>query len=176
MELSDWMHIFLKAPLPPKERLRRQFFHGSGAHKKKRKGKRRRISTLRRPLSRRHLYSPSPLRHGPRVQRMDWLDHRLPQKCPVPLCEYCHAEKDQMRRHWDESFQIEGETGYDKCERCMKYVQTRRLANHQQTKLCHNGNLRNKISDLTLSNLLPLSSNDNHSLVRFRFGAKAGFC
>jgi hypothetical protein len=74
----------------------------------------------------------------------------------VPLCEYCHAEKDQMRRHWDESFQIEGETGYDKCERCMKYVQTRRLANHQQTKLCHNGNLRNsetvdKTSDLTLT-------------------------
>jgi len=79
------MHIFLKAPLPPKERLRRHFFHGSGAHNKKRrerKGKRRRIGTLKRPLFRRHLYSPSPLRHGPRGQRMDWLDHRLPQKMP----------------------------------------------------------------------------------------------
>ena len=78
---------------------------------------------------------------------MEWLDHGLEQESPVPLCEYLTKDQERLRnywsvRHWDDTFQLDGETGYEKCERCTKYVQTRRLAIHQRTKLCHEGNLR----------------------------------
>jgi hypothetical protein len=78
---------------------------------------------------------------------MEWLDHGLEQESPVPLCEYLTKDQERLRnhwsvRHWDDTFQLDGETGYEKCERCMKYVQTRRLAIHQRTRLCHEGDLR----------------------------------
>jgi hypothetical protein len=44
----DWMNIFLTAPLPSKVCAAWLFFDGSGAHNKKRKGKRRERKRKRR--------------------------------------------------------------------------------------------------------------------------------
>jgi hypothetical protein len=65
-----------------------------------------------------------------------------------------------MRRHWsnrhyDEFFNVPGETGYDKCDRCMKYVHVDKLVGHQRTGLCSDGNRRRKSRELIAAASLP---------------------
>jgi hypothetical protein len=125
------------------------------------------------------LYSPSPLRHGPREHRMEWLDRGLDQRCLVPSCQYRNAIKDQMRMHWcsrhyDDFFQFEGETGDDKCDRCMKYIRTRRLAMHQRTKLCRIGNTRRESRAKAAAASLPapkfyVGGNEVEQVTKFRY-------
>ena len=45
-------------------------------------------------------------------------------------------------RHYNQTLSFNEETTYEKCELCMMYVRPAKLAKHQTTKLCQEGNVR----------------------------------
>jgi hypothetical protein len=105
------------------------------------------------------VYSPSPARRGPRHYDIEWDDDEE-MECPVNVCEQSCATHTQMRRHfctrhYDQGLSFNGETTYDKCELCMQYVRPAKLAKHQESKLCQEGNVRREKRAMIAAAQLP---------------------
>jgi hypothetical protein len=75
-------------------------------------------------------------------------------------CFRINSTETQMRqyfctRHYDHGLSFNGETTYDKCELCMMYVRPVKLAKHQATKLCQEGNVRRQKRAMIAAAQLP---------------------
>jgi hypothetical protein len=60
-------------------------------------------------------------------------------------------------RHYDQGLSFNGDTtSYEKCERCSKYTQTAKLAKHQESKFCRDGDGRRQTRAMVARALLPV--------------------